>query len=119
MAYSYTLTLVLMLTVFVRLVKKKTSFSNVKVNSSKTFQKEEAPCESRTHIFDDDLYKDKSVIEHSNAWIDGFKALLVRFEFSLGRLSGQKMDVFTFHIILNYFFTQNQRKNKNLNGLVL
>lgn len=31
---------------------------------------------------DEELYKDKSVIEHANAWIDGFKALLVRFEFT-------------------------------------
>lgn len=36
-----------------------------------------------THIFDEELYKDRSVIEHSNAWLDGFKALLVRFEFSV------------------------------------
>ena len=38
---------------------------------------------SGTHIFDEQLYKDRSVIEHANAWIDGFKALLVRFEFSV------------------------------------
>jgi transposase len=41
------------------------------------------PYQSGTHIFDEELYKDRSVIEHSNAWIDGFKALLVRFEFSV------------------------------------
>ena len=41
------------------------------------------PYESGNHIFDEELYKDRSVIEHSNAWIDGFKALLVRFEFSV------------------------------------
>ncbi len=41
------------------------------------------PYESKTHIFDEELYKDRSVIEHANAWIDGFKALLVRFEFTV------------------------------------
>jgi hypothetical protein len=39
--------------------------------------------QNNTHIFDDELYKDRSIIEHSNAWVDGFKALLVRFEFSV------------------------------------
>jgi hypothetical protein len=33
-----------------------------------------------TPIFNEELYQNRSVIEHSNAWIDGFKALLVRFE---------------------------------------
>lgn len=41
------------------------------------------PHQNGTHIFDEELYKDRSVIEHSNAWIDGFKALLVRYEFSV------------------------------------
>ena len=39
--------------------------------------------QSGEHIFDEELYKDRSVIEHANAWMDGFKALLVRFEFSV------------------------------------
>lgn len=39
--------------------------------------------QSGEHIFDEELYKDRRVIEHANAWIDGFKALLVRFEFSV------------------------------------
>jgi len=30
--------------------------------------------------FDEELYKDRTVIEHANAWMDSFKALLVRFE---------------------------------------
>ena len=32
------------------------------------------------HIFDEQLYKDRFVVERTNAWIDGFKNLLVRFE---------------------------------------
>ena len=34
-------------------------------------------------IFDDELYKGRYVIERTNAWVDGFKALLIRFEFSV------------------------------------
>jgi hypothetical protein len=36
--------------------------------------------QSGTPIFDEELYQNRSVIEHSNAWIDGFKAVLVRLE---------------------------------------
>lgn len=30
--------------------------------------------------FDEELYKRRTVIEHANAWMDSYKALLVRFE---------------------------------------
>ena len=30
--------------------------------------------------FDEELYKRRTVIEHANAWLDSYKALLVRFE---------------------------------------
>ncbi len=30
--------------------------------------------------FDDELYKNRTKIEHANAWLDAFKALLVRYE---------------------------------------
>ncbi len=36
-------------------------------------------CESNT-IFDELLYKTRFVIERTNAWLDSFKAVLVRFE---------------------------------------
>ena len=63
--------------------------ANVKPNSrNQTEATKTEPYKSGTHIFDEELYRDRFVIEHSNAWIDGFKALLVRFEFSQGRLSG-------------------------------
>ena len=32
------------------------------------------------YLFDDKLYRHRFVIERTNAWLDGFKALLVRFE---------------------------------------
>lgn len=51
---------------------------NVKPNPRNDSEEQRLePYQSGTHIFDEELYKDRSVIEHSNAWIDGFKALLV------------------------------------------
>lgn len=55
---------------------------NVKNNPRNKSPKEDEPYESGTHIFDKELYVDRYVIEHANAWIDAFKALLIRFEFS-------------------------------------
>lgn len=57
--------------------------ANVKLNPRNSANQEVQIYEKGTHIFDDELYRDRSVIEHANAWIDGFKALLVRFEFSV------------------------------------
>ncbi len=54
--------------------------ANIKPNPRNS-PKEQEPYESGTHIFDEQFYKD--VFEHSNAWLDGFKSLLVRFEFSV------------------------------------
>ena len=34
----------------------------------------------QTGIFDELLYKCRFVVEKTNAWLDGFKAILVRFE---------------------------------------
>jgi hypothetical protein len=62
--------------------QKENIIPNVKANPRNTCLKGEIAYENGTHIFDDELYKDRSVTEHSNAWIDGFKDLLVRFEFS-------------------------------------
>lgn len=39
------------------------------------------PGQRSTYVyFDEVLYQRRAVIERSNAWLDGFKALLVRFE---------------------------------------
>ena len=32
------------------------------------------------YLFDEELYKERFAVERTNAWIDGFKALLVRYE---------------------------------------
>lgn len=57
--------------------------ANVKPNPRNAVRSAGRPYESGTHVFDDQLYQHRSVIEQANAWIDGFKALLVRFEFSV------------------------------------
>ncbi|MEM9897692.1 MAG: transposase [Bacteroidota bacterium] len=32
------------------------------------------------YLFDSELYKERFAVERTNAWLDGFKALLVRYE---------------------------------------
>ena len=56
---------------------------NVKPNPRNPSNKQPEPYEPGAYIFDEELYKDRYVIEHANAWIDGFKALLVRFEYAI------------------------------------
>jgi hypothetical protein len=53
---------------------------NVKPNPRNDSEEQRIePYRNGTHIFDEELYKDRSVIEHSNAWIDGFKALFIMY----------------------------------------
>ena len=73
---------------FVGACEKEEIIANVKANPRNWANSEPAVQESGTHVFDGDLYADRSVIEphrrtDANAWIDGFKALLVRFGFSV------------------------------------
>ena len=63
--------------------EKENIILNVKANPRNSGNKEPELAPIGTVIFDELLYKDRTVIEHANAWIDGFKALLVRFEFSV------------------------------------
>jgi transposase len=63
--------------------QKEKIVPNVKSNQRNSANQEKEPYQNGTHIFDEELYRDRSVIEHSNSWIDGFKALLVRFEFTV------------------------------------
>ncbi len=37
-----------------------------------------------TTFFDAELYRRRAAVEHANAWLDGFKTLLVRYETSVG-----------------------------------
>jgi len=49
--------------------------ANIKINPRNAQKDEE-----EYQYFDDELYKKRTVIEHANAWMDSYKALLVRFE---------------------------------------
>lgn len=58
-----------------KLCKEKEIEANIAFNSRNGI------CQSEQYVyFDDQLYKCRNVIEHANAWMDSFKALLVRFE---------------------------------------
>lgn len=63
--------------------QKENIIPNVKPNKRNSNPENEPIYQNGDHVFDDLLYKDRSVIEHANSWMDGFKALLIRFEFSL------------------------------------
>ena len=63
--------------------EKENIIPNVKPNPRNSGNQEPELAPIGTAIFDELLYEDRTVIEHANAWIDGFKALLVRFEFSV------------------------------------
>ena len=66
---------------FVNACEKEQIIANVKPNPGNSTNARQPIYQSGTHIFDEQLYTARSVIEQANAWIDGFKALLVRFEF--------------------------------------
>lgn len=63
--------------------QKEEIIANVKPNPRNTSNQPAHAYQAGIHIFDEELYRDRSVIEHANAWIDGFKSLLIRFEFSV------------------------------------
>jgi transposase len=55
--------------------KQKEIEANIAVNPRN------GTCQNEQYqYFDEELYKCRTVIEHANAWMDSFKALLVRFE---------------------------------------
>jgi transposase len=61
-------------TEFRKFCNEKSIFANIDFNERKSQN------EQKDYLFDEQLYKDRYVIERTNAWIDSFKALLIRFE---------------------------------------
>ena len=97
---------------FVGACEKEEVIAHVKENSRNSANSEPAVHESGTHVFDSELYLDRSVIEphrrtDANAWLDGFKALLVRFEFSVK--NGMSSHFIAFSVI---FLRKIKRKEK-------
>lgn len=66
---------------FKQACQKENIIPNVKPNPRNQKDTEETPHENGAYVFDDLLYRQRAIIERSNAWLDAFKALLVRFEF--------------------------------------
>ena len=64
---------------FLAACDKEQIIGNVKENPGNSARQQQEPYQSGSHVFDAQLYADRSVIEHANAWLDGFKALLARF----------------------------------------
>ena len=60
------------------LCKEAGILANIKSNP----RNRQKNCEDTYIYFDEQLYKQRGVIEHANAWMDAYKALLVRFETS-------------------------------------
>jgi transposase len=54
---------------------KEQIVANIKPNPRNNKEQEE-----EDQYFDEELYKRRTVIEHANAWMDGYKALLIRYE---------------------------------------
>lgn len=52
----------------------------------------------KDYLFDDLLYKCRYVIERTNAWLDAFKALLVRFE--TNKIHWKALNLLAFIVIL-------------------
>lgn len=90
--------------------EKENIIPNIKPNPRNSVNKEAELSPIGTVIFDQLLYKDRTVVEHANAWIDGFKALLVRFEFSVR--NWMSLHFMAFSII---FFRKISKKKESLN----
>ncbi|MEZ5197142.1 MAG: hypothetical protein R2764_12265 [Bacteroidales bacterium] len=54
-------------------------------------------CESE-HLFDSLLYKCRFVVERTNAWLDAFKAILIRFE--TNKIHWKGLNLLAFCVIL-------------------
>ncbi len=61
--------------------------------------------------FDPELYRQRVGVEHTNAWLDGFKTLLVRYETSVGNWLALAR-------LRGHLFTKNQPKTDFLNSFI-
>ncbi len=54
--------------------------SGMKIEANAAFNPRNGQADQEYVCFDQELFKSRTVIEHANAWLDSFKALLIRFE---------------------------------------
>lgn len=69
-------------------------FPNLALNKSNTSNQDQLD-----YLFDPELYKERFAVERTNAWLDGFKALLVRFETNATHWLALYYIAFTFILI--------------------
>ena len=55
--------------------------------------------DAKGYLFDSELYKERFDVERTNAWIDGFKALLVRYETNSKHWMGLHQLAFAFILL--------------------
>ncbi len=55
--------------------------------------------ESEGYLFDSQLYEERFAVERTNAWLDGFKALLVRYETNAKHWLGLHYLAFSFILL--------------------
>ena len=55
--------------------------------------------DAKDYLFDSELYKERFAVERTNAWIDGFKALLVRYETNSKHWMGLHQLAFSFILL--------------------
>lgn len=60
-------------------IREKCAEKEIEVNIAQNKRNEKQPKVDYVY-FDEELYKERYVIERTNAWLDGFKTLLVRYE---------------------------------------
>lgn len=53
---------------------------------------------TKEYLFDEQLYEDRYVIERTNAWLDAFKAIIIRFE--TNKIHWKALNLIAFCIIL-------------------
>ena len=54
---------------------------------------------AKDYLFDSELYKERFAVERTNAWIDGFKALLIRYETNAKHWLGLHQLAFSFMLL--------------------
>jgi transposase len=62
-------------------------------------KRNKATSESEDYLFDSQLYEERFVVERTNAWIDGFKALLMRYETNAKHWLGVHYLAFSFILL--------------------
>ncbi len=72
------------------------------INANIDFNKRNSKSTDNQRLLDDELYKERFSVERTNAWLDAFKALLVRFETKSQTWMGLHYLAFSLILIRNH-----------------